>query len=285
MSAPVTPNADTCSMPKLITRSSLLSVLGIGCYVLSLLGFGWPLSNVLIILAIFIAATVASVAGFAFSVICAPLLLPIVAEPIAMVQILLVSSLAIQAMSLWRLRSQVEWRRTIPLVLGGAVLLPLSLSVLAVVPREAFGRIVGLILIVQGSWLALLPVRQVPRPIRLIEALVAGAGGGITGGLLASPGLPVAAWCAWSGWPRQQQRGVFAPYILMMQVLTLLLLWALAPAKSPADSCGWDLLTYIPPALAGAVCGLQAFHRISDRHFGFVINGLLLAAGVALLLR
>ncbi len=272
------------SRPPVLSRGCVASILMLACYLLGLAWHGWPLLRVLTLAAVFVAACVASIAGFAFSLICAPLLLPLVAEPVALVRIMLVGSLAIQAMSMWLLRDQLEWKRVTPFLLGGAGMLPVSLGFLSVLPRDQFSALVGFILVAQGSWLALLPSRSEPRRMRFFEGVVAGLAGGITGGLLASPGLPVAAWCSWSGWSRQQQRGVFAPFIFLMQILTVVLLWLLVPTSRTDEGFSWTLLAYIPPALVGAICGLQTFQRISDRAFGVLVNALLILAGAVLVL-
>jgi hypothetical protein len=43
------------------------------------------------------------------------------------------------------------------------------------------------------------------------------------------------------------------------------------------------LLQYAPAALLGANCGLVIFRQLNDRHFNFVIYGLLMISGVSLI--
>ena len=53
--------------------------------------------------------------------------------------------------------------------------------------------------------------------------------GGLTGGLAGFPGASVTIWCALKGWDKAHQRGVYQPFILCMQPISLLAIQLMQP--------------------------------------------------------
>lgn len=232
--------------------------------------------------AIFAAAALSSVAGFAFSALCGALLFHLPLDPILVVQTMMACSIAIQLLSLAALRNAIGWAHLPPFLAGGLLGLPLGLALLLMIPRGTFTLLLGLLLC---AYAALMLVRRpvaVFRPSRVLDALV-GLCGGITGGIMAFPGAPVTIWCQMKGWPRDRQRGVFQPYILAMQVAAIALLAATGASgpSGPLPPLGWLAL---PPALLGAIIGLRVYRGMSDRRFALTINVMLLVSGGLLVL-
>jgi uncharacterized membrane protein YfcA len=110
---------------------------------------------------------------------------------------------------------------------------------------------------------------------------IAGALGGITGGLAGFPGVFVTIWCAMRGGGKLQQRAVYQPYILVMQVVTLACLYWTEPGGI-RDVRG---LVMVPFALIGAIAGLAVFHRMTNAQFRVALSALLAISGAALFLR
>lgn len=241
--------------------------------------------------AVFAAATLSSIAGFAFSPLCAALLLPLGGEPVGTVRIMLVCSIGIQALSVWSLRRAVAPRLLGPFLLGGLATLPLGIHLLLQLSQRRHAALMGALLIGHASWM-LLRRKPVVLPRRgrwrgVLGDALAGAAGGITGGLAAFPGACVTIGCGLQGWAKERQRAVFQPYILLMQVAALAWMQLLLPAAPGGDA--WrvglgDAASFLPPALLGTLCGLSLFHRLSDRQFGLAVNLLLIASGAALML-
>ena len=233
--------------------------------------------------AVFLAAAVASVAGFAFSLVCAPLLAPLEPDAVRMVQALALCSIAIQGYGIVALRLRPEWRLLLPLLLGSLAGLPLGVWVLMATAARGYAGILGA-LVLGYALLVLLrpPLRLTAAPSRWMHALVGGCGG-LTGGLVASPALALAIWCGMQGWSKERQRAVYQPIILAMQPATLLTIALLGGDGHGPALPDPMLLAYVPPALLGAVFGVRLFRRLSDAWFGRMVNLLLAAAGLALL--
>jgi uncharacterized membrane protein YfcA len=235
------------------------------------------------LLAVLLAATVASVAGFAFSAIGAALLLPLMsADPVQVVTVLLVSSIAIQSLSIWALRRSVDWLALVPFLAGGLVGLPVGVWLLLHLPPVGYTRLMGSALVLYGGFMLF------RRPVTLRSGpywdAVIGVAGGVTGGLAAFPGAFVTVWCGMKGWEKTRQRGVYQPFILAMQVLALLMIRGTAPVAEHGSEVAAVAWTFVPAALLGTCCGLAIFRRLSDRQFAGAINLLLIASGLGLLL-
>ena len=110
---------------------------------------------------------------------------------------------------------------------------------------------------------------------------IAGALGGLAGGLAGFPGSFVTIWCSMRGWDKLRQRATYQPYILVMQIVTIACLWWQAPARA---SVAQDF-AFVPFALLGAIGGLAVFQRLTNRQFHGAVSILLVVSGVGLLAR
>ncbi len=237
----------------------------------------------LAILAIFVAATLSSVAGFAFSAVCGALLFHLL-SPVAAVQLMIVCSIAIQGLSVVALRHSIDWQVLARFLIGGIVSLPIGVYLLLALDAHIYARIMGGFLVAYGLFMLLRPKTTLGFQ-RIWADGLAGACGGITGGFAGFPGAFVTIWCALKGWEKDRQRGVYQPYILIMQVLSLVVIsFASAGLHNPTPSLGLSSLMYVPAALLGTWCGLAWYRKLSDAQFRIVVNMLLIVAGAGLVL-
>jgi hypothetical protein len=110
---------------------------------------------------------------------------------------------------------------------------------------------------------------------------VLGASGGLLAPLAALPGAVVAVWCSGRAWSKVEQRAVYQPFILIMQIATLLTLsmWGKAPR------IGIDYVAFSIPAVLGAMVGLQIFAQLSDVRFRQLVNAFVAISGAAILIK
>ena len=59
--------------------------------------------------AVFVAALTSSIAGFAFSAICGAMLFHLLDDPVQVVEIMMICSIAGQALMVWSLRRDIAW--------------------------------------------------------------------------------------------------------------------------------------------------------------------------------
>ena len=188
--------------------------------------FGWPryefagLANqvpswVAVSLVIFIAASLSSTVGFAFSAIAAAMIFHFVSDTVEAVQIMMVASIGIQAYSVAAMWRTICLRTCAPFLIGGVATMPLGIYLLLALRPQAYIFTIGLGLVLYGVYML---VRH-PPPAKTGGAftdVAVGALGGITGPLVAFPGAFVTIWCGMRGWNKVAQRSVYQPYILIL---------------------------------------------------------------------
>jgi uncharacterized membrane protein YfcA len=244
-----------------------------------------------VLLAVLLASSASSVAGFAFGALCGAVLFHLMDSRVLAVQVLLVCSIAIQAFSVGTLWRSIDWRSLPGFLTGGFLGVPAGVYLLLHLPSGAYRDTIGVLLIAYGGY-QLIAYRgyQMPRwrtrALRLgaLGDAYAGFLGGLTGGLAASPGAFVSIRCSFKGWDKARQRGVYQPFILIMQPVALLSIHLMRPTSPTATPLDWKTLAFVPAALLGAWFGLRIFKRLSDRQFGIALNVLLIASGVGLIL-
>jgi uncharacterized membrane protein YfcA len=232
----------------------------------------------LVMLSIFLAATISSIAGFAFSAIAGASLLHLINDPVEAVKVMIASSIAIQSYSVVAIWRTIDWQRLAPFLLGGALTIPAGIYLVLNASAGAYWNGMGAFLVLYALIMLL---RGGPATYRgsVIVDVVTGALGGITGGAAGFPGAFVTIWCGMRGWDKNRQRAVYQPFILIMQLLTLLAL----EVSGAGQSYDISLMEYAPAALLGAYCGLLIFNRLNDRHFNIAIYVLLIISGIALM--
>jgi len=237
----------------------------------------------LALVAVLAASTVSSIAGFAFSAVCGAVLFHLMDSPVAAVQVMIVCSIAIQLFSVVALWRNIDWR-SLPVFLAGGVLgMPAGVYLLLHLQTAVYRDLIGGLLVVYGGYLLL--ARPMP-PLRTGPFADACAGflGGLTGGLAGFPGACVTIWCGLKGWDKARQRGVYQPFILAMQPITLMAIHLLRPYSAAMAQLDWKTLAFVPAALLGAWFGLRIFKRLSDRQFGFAVKALIIVSGIGLIL-
>jgi len=232
--------------------------------------------------AILLAATISSIAGFAFAAICGVILLHIMSDPVEVVQVMIVCSIAIQSLSVAVLWRDIDWRNLRSYIAGGAIGLPFGVWLLLHFGDVSFKEAVGGLLIAYAAYRLLDRPLAISSENKLADACI-GFVGGITGGFAGFPGAAVTIWCGMKDWDKRRQRAMYQPFILIMQIMALLLIQLMRPSVPPGTGLGLDLLRFVPVALLGTWFGLVIFKRLSDRRFAQTVNLLLLVSGVGLL--
>src|SRR5499427_5407595 len=233
-------------------------------------------------LAVLLASMVSSIAGFAFSALCGALLFHLMENPVYTVQVMIVCSIAIQSLSVAALWRSIDWRSLPVFLIGGVLGVPAGVYLLLQLPTGTYRHVIGGLLIVYAGYLLLRRPSQTLRSGPLSDAC-AGFLGGLTGGLAGFPGASVTIWCGLKGWDKAHQRGVYQPFILCMQPVSLVAIHLIQPSSPAMARLDWQTLAFIPAALAGAWLGLRVFKRLSDRQFEIAVNVLLIVSGVGLI--
>jgi uncharacterized protein len=230
--------------------------------------------------AIVLASLVSGIAGFAFSAICGAMLFHLSDDPVQVVQIMVTCSIANQAAMTWAGRHEIVWRQLSIYLVGGALGLSIGIWMLLNADRALYAHGLGLFLLGYGAYmLARRPI--VVRCQHGVLDCASGFLGGITGGALGFPGAFVSIWCGMKGWDKASQRGVVQPFILIMQIATLV---AISFCHRPgASGIGFDIgdLLFVPASLFGTSLGLAVYRRLSDLQFARAVSILLIVSGLS----
>lgn len=234
-----------------------------------------------VMLAIFAAASMSSIAGFAFSAICGAMLFHLLGAPVHIVGIMIVCSIAIQFLSVISLENAIDVKHLTRFVFGGVIGLPLGVYLLTHISSSIYMKCIGLLLICYGFYM-LIRRPNAKNYASPVGDYIAGFLGGVTGGFAAFPGAFVTIWCGLKGWTKDQQRGVYQPFILIMQILALILIFFVQSSHPPSDRLDLQTISYVPAALLGTWCGIAIFRRLTEIQFARSVNLLLIVSGVGL---
>jgi uncharacterized protein len=266
-------------------RTIVVGIVGLGILIAegTVLSAQGPRGVAFSLIAVFVASTISSIAGFAFSALCGALLFHLMDSPVYAVQVMITCSIAIQLLSVATLWRSIDWSSLPVFLVGGVIGVPAGVYLLLHLQTSAYRDVIGALLIAYGGYLLLRnPVNKL-RTGPLSDAC-AGFLGGLTGGLAGFPGASVTIWCGLKGWDKARQRGVYQPFILSMQPVALIVIALMRPASASATQLDWKTLAFIPAALLGAWFGLRIFQRLSDRQFELTVNALLIVSGIGLIL-
>jgi uncharacterized protein len=236
-------------------------------------------SYCLLSVAVFSGALVSSVAGFAFSAAAGAVLLHTL-PPTEAVPLMMACSIAVQSVTLWALRHHMQWKGSLVLILGGVLGIPPAVYLLQNANIMIFRMGFGVLVAAYAAYMLFRPALTCTKhPSNVRNALV-GFGGGLVGGLTAMPGALPTMWCDLHGMPKNQQRGLVQPFILVMQLFALALMLS-RHSLSPALAV--DMAVSVPALGAGTVMGILLFHRANDAIFRRIILGILLFSGLSLM--
>jgi uncharacterized protein len=230
---------------------------------------------------IFAGAVISGLMGFAFSAVAGAILLHVLA-PTDAVPLMMACSVVPQVSSLLVLRHSLKWRGSSLLIIGGVFGVLPALYLLQHIDAGIFRICFGIFLVAYAGWMLLRPavVPAEVSPGQLRDAFV-GFGGGLIGGLTAMPGAIPVIWCDLRGMPKDQQRGLVQPYIVAMQLFALALMFS---RDSISRETLLSLTVNLPAVAAGTTLGLIIFRKIDDVMFRRILLGVLLLAGLMLVL-
>jgi uncharacterized protein len=98
-------------------------------------------------MAIFIAASISSVVGFAFSAICGALLFYLISNQIFVVKIMIICSISIQLLSVAALWKMIDWQSLPAFFAGGILGVPVGIYLLLHLPGYTYKDFIGALLV------------------------------------------------------------------------------------------------------------------------------------------
>ena len=231
----------------------------------------------------FVAAFASGMAGFAFNLIAAGILLHWL-PPQETAPVLVLGSFLIQLGTIRAVLPAMRWAVLRPYVIGGVLGTPFGVLVLKVTSAEAITVGIGAMLVVYAGYtLARIALKRAPHAFTTGPLPDAGIGfaGGVLGGIGGFSGALPAMWGDLKGLRKDEARAIFQPFIVAMQALAAVGL--LAGGFFTAESA-MMLLACLPALAAGAWLGVRAYGLIPAEGFRLVLLTLLLLSGLSLVL-
>lgn len=229
----------------------------------------------MVAVAMFVAGFVSGLAGFAFALISSGMLL-LLLPPLVAVPLVMGASALSQALSLLAVRRSVSWSRVWPFMLGGVTGVPFGTALLRIMPVPLFRLLLGSFLIAYSLFmLTRRKLYVMPRAGWGADGAV-GFAGGVLGGLAGLSGTLPTIWCGLRGWSRDEQRGVYQPYILLVQIAGLL---SIGTSVHLSTTVLRLFLESLPGMLFGVWLGLRLYRRVDELWFRRIVLGLLLVSG------
>ena len=183
--------------------------------------------------------------------------------------------------TIWPQRKNISVARAVAVHRSAALLgIPIGVYLLAYTNA-------GMLKLVLGTFLSpTAPTRVVSPRLHTISFggrgadAVVGFIGGVLGGIGGYSGVLPTIWTQLRGWPKDIARGVYQPYIIVVQRITLAgIVWV------TLDRIGLMLLpSVLPPLLLGTWIGWQLYGRLDERRFRQGLGLLLIASGATLIL-
>lgn len=231
----------------------------------------------------FIAAFCASVAGFAFVLVAAGILLHFI-PPTVTAPILVLGSLLVQALGTRAVWPDIDWKLMRLYVATATLGIPVGLLVLAYGPAPAIVTGIGVLLVIySGYMLARIVMRLAPPRVgggARIDSAV-GFAAGILGGIGGFVGALPAMWADMQGMDKRAARALMTPFIVAMQAIASL---GLAIGGFFTSDALLLTASAVPAMLAGSFLGLRAYRILPAQGFRLVLLLLLLVSGVSLVI-
>jgi len=154
--------------------------------------------------------------------------------------------------------------------------MPLGVLILQRAQPDVFRFFFGLFLVFWALYLLVRPHLRVQKYGPIADGIV-GLAGGLTGGAIAFPGALPSIWCAITRPNKEAQRGTIQMFILVMQICTLIYLFAKGMVGNEFFA---DYLKVIPAIVIGTFVGVHLFTKIDEAVFRRIVLILLLVVGV-----
>jgi uncharacterized protein len=235
-----------------------------------------------VLLGALLGSLVSGSSGFAFGLIGSAIWLHVL-PPSRVVPLVVVCSMLLNLVMVWRLWHEVKVRLLWPFLTGAMMGVPLGVAALHKIDATLLRQAVGALLLAYSVFMLrrpTIPVVQLSKTGGRVADGAVGMLGGFMGGATSLNGLFPTLWCGLRGWSKTEQRGVFQPYILIVHAVTLAWLGGVGDLNLQTAR---DVLLCLPALLIGGSIGLKVFHHVSEQGFRRTILWLFLISGVSLI--
>ena len=204
-------------------------------------------------------------------------------DPIVVAPLAAACSVVGQLSSLKGTWRHLQWKAVTPFLIGAFIGLPIGVWSLDYVEPGHVKIAVGVFLVGYSAYSLAIILRgsiiKIAADNRFLDGGI-GIIGGLMGGVAGLSGPAPLIWCQLRGLAKQVQRGIYQPYnaIILATATGVHALYGRVDGE-----VGIAFLISIPATVIGSWIGTTLYHRLDDRLFNIIVQGLLFFSGVMLL--
>ena len=202
-----------------------------------------------------------------------------VVRPSDAASLVMLCSVAAQIQTIPTIWHALDAGRLLPFIAAGLAGVPVGMMLLGRLDPNTFRLLIGLLLLAYASFMYFARIRtRIVWGGRAADSAV-GFAGGILGGFAGLSGPLPTVWATLRGWGKDERRGVFQAFNLVVLAAALLAQAAAGRLTGPFFRLA---LVALPGTFVGAWLGSRVYRRLSDRRFSDIVLLLLGLSGLAL---
>ena len=234
----------------------------------------------ILIVGAFTAALVQGATGFGSGLVLNAFWLHIL-EPSIAIPLNIVTCLLISGAPIYKLRKTLDFSKLRPFIIFGIVGIPCGMLLLTITDPRIFKASIGIFLVLYA--LLMLSSNNFSIKVNTNKSIDSFIGliSGLMGGFAALGGLLPTIWVGLQKLPKNTQRGTYEPFIFITSIVAVI---SFAVAGLYTIQMAYDLLKILPALIIGSWLGVKIYHVLDGEVFRGTILGLILAAGLVLLI-
>ena len=228
----------------------------------------------------FTAALVQGATGFGSGLVLNAFWLHIL-EPSIAIPLNIFTCLLISGAPIYKLRKTLDFSKLKPFIIFGVIGIPFGMLLLTITDPRVFKASIGIFLVLYVLLMLISSNFSIKvNTDKSIDSFI-GLISGLMGGFAALGGLLPTIWVGLQKLPKNTQRGTYEPFIFITSIVAVI---SFAVAGLYTIQMAYDLLKIHPALIFGSWLGVKIYHVLDGEVFRGTILGLILAAGIVLLI-
>ena len=228
----------------------------------------------------FTAALVQGATGFGSGLVLNAFWLHIL-EPSIAIPLNIFTCLLISGAPIYKLRKTLDFSKLKPFIIFGVIGIPFGMLLLTITDPRVFKASIGIFLVLYVLLMLISSNFSIKvNTDKSIDSFI-GLISGLMGGFAALGGLLPTIWVGLQKLPKNTQRGTYEPFIFITSIVAVI---SFAVAGLYTIQMAYDLLKILPALIIGSWLGVKIYHVLDGEVFRGTILGLILAAGLVLLI-
>jgi uncharacterized membrane protein YfcA len=228
----------------------------------------------------FTAALVQGATGFGSGLVLNAFWLHIL-EPSIAIPLNIFTCLLISGAPIYKLRKTLDFSKLKPFIIFGVIGIPFGMLLLTITDPRVFKASIGIFLVLYALLMLISSNFSIKvNTDKSIDSFI-GLISGLMGGFAALGGLLPTIWVGLQKLPKNTQRGTYEPFIFITSIVAVI---SFAVAGLYTIQMAYDLLKILPALIIGSWLGVKIYHVLDGEVFRRTILGLILAAGIVLLI-